>query len=105
MGVCCGSDSTPAGPPCAVRRVPALAGLFLILTFHRRLGGFERRDNLVKHHYLEIALTLYFILGLVGYSNIGGIGAEIDSSQKPSFLRRILVVLFWPLAMVGAIEG
>jgi hypothetical protein len=70
-----------------------------------RLGGVERRDNLVKHHYLEIALALYCILGLLGYSNIGGVGAEIDSSRKPSFLHRILVILFWPLAMIGAIEG
>ena len=59
----------------------------------------------MKHHYLEIALALYFLLGLLGYSNIGGVGAEIDSSLKPSFLRRILVILFWPLALIGAIEG
>ena len=59
----------------------------------------------MKHHFLEIALALYFILGLLGYSNIGGVGAEIDSSPKPSFPRRLLVILFWPLAMIGAIEG
>jgi hypothetical protein len=59
----------------------------------------------VKHHYLEIALTLYFVFGLLGYSNIGGIGADLERTRKPSFLRRILVILFWPLAMIGAIEG
>ena len=59
----------------------------------------------MKHHYLEIALALYFIFGVLGYSNIGGASVELDSHKKPSFLRRVLVILFWPLAMIGAIEG
>jgi hypothetical protein len=56
-------------------------------------------------HYLEIALAVYFLLGLLGYSNIGGVGADLDASKKPSLFRRSLVILFWPLAMIGAIEG
>ena len=59
----------------------------------------------MKHHFLEIALALYFVFGLLGYSNIGGVGAALDSSKKPSLFRRFLVILFWPLAMIGAIEG
>jgi len=64
-----------------------------------------RDDLMMKHHYLEIVLTVYFLLGLLGYSNIGGVGAAFDASKKPSLFRRLLVILFWPLAMIGAIEG
>jgi hypothetical protein len=59
----------------------------------------------MKHHYLEIVFTFYFVFGLLGYSNIGGVGANLDSSKRPSLVRRFLVILFWPLAMIGAIEG
>lgn len=59
----------------------------------------------MKHHYLEIAVTLYFIFGVLGFSNIGGAGAELEPARKPSLFRRLLVILFWPLAMIGAIEG
>lgn len=59
----------------------------------------------MRHHVLEIALAVYFLLGVLGYSNIGGVGASLESSNKPSLFRRFLVILFWPLAMIGAIEG
>jgi hypothetical protein len=59
----------------------------------------------MKHPVLDIALTLYLLFGLLGYSNIGGVGADLDSSKKPSLLRRFFVILFWPLAMIGAIES
>jgi hypothetical protein len=64
-----------------------------------------RDDLIMRHHYLEIAFTVYFLLGLLGYSSIGGVGADLDASKKPSLVRRFLVILFWPLAMIGAIEG
>jgi hypothetical protein len=59
----------------------------------------------VRHLYLDIAVAIYLVLGLLGYSSIGGIGAELDPVKKPSRVRRVLVILLWPLAMIGVIEG
>ena len=60
----------------------------------------------MSHHYLEITIAIiYLIIGLLGYSGASGVGAELEPAKKPSFLRRILVILFWPLAMIGAIES
>jgi len=50
-------------------------------------------------------IAIYIVLGLLGYLTISGTGAGVDGKQKPSLLRKAAVVLLWPLAMIGAIEG
>ena len=59
----------------------------------------------MHHPYWEIALVLYFLVGVIGYGTIGGAGAELEPAKKPSLFRRALIVVLWPLAMIGAIEG
>jgi hypothetical protein len=54
---------------------------------------------------LQIGIAIYFALGLLGYLTISGTGAGVDGQQKPSLARKAMVVLLWPLAMIGAIEG
>jgi hypothetical protein len=53
----------------------------------------------------HMGIAIYIVLGLLGYLTIGGTGAGVDGKQKPSLLRKAAVVLLWPLAMIGAIEG
>jgi hypothetical protein len=53
----------------------------------------------------HIGVAIYFALGLLGYLTISGTGAGLDGKQKPSLTRKAMVVLLWPLAMIGAIEG
>jgi hypothetical protein len=53
----------------------------------------------------HIGVAIYFALGLLGYLTISGTGAGLDGKQKPSLARKAMVVLLWPLAMIGAIEG
>jgi hypothetical protein len=50
-------------------------------------------------------IAIYIVLGLLGYLTISGTGAGHDGKQKPSLFRKAMVVLLWPLAMIGAIEG
>ena len=45
------------------------------------------------------------VLGLLGYASIGSAGAQLDGSRNPSLLRKLLVILLWPLAAIGAIDG
>ena len=53
----------------------------------------------------DIALAIYLAMGLMGYISISGVGAGSDGKHKPSRMRKVLVILLWPLAMIGAIEG
>jgi len=54
---------------------------------------------------ISIAICIYLLLGVLGYWGNGGTsGIELVGGKKPSLARRVLVVLFWPLAMIGAIE-
>lgn len=55
-------------------------------------------------HYFYIGIVIYLVLGLLGYGVFGSAGAALEPSKKPSILRRTMVILFWPLAMIGAIE-
>ena len=55
-----------------------------------------------NHH---IGIAIYLALGLLGYTSIGGVGAQLEGEKKPPLWRKAIVVLFWPLAMIGAIEG
>jgi hypothetical protein len=55
---------------------------------------------------IYIAITIYLSLGILGYwGNSGTSGIELLGGKKPSLIRRIFIVLFWPLAMIGAIEA
>jgi hypothetical protein len=53
----------------------------------------------------HLGIAIYMVLGLLGYLTISGTGAGFDGRQKTSFWRKAMVVLLWPLAMIGAIEG
>ncbi|HTZ33852.1 MAG TPA: hypothetical protein VMH31_15440 [Methylomirabilota bacterium] len=56
--------------------------------------------------WIYIAITIYLMLGVLGYwGNSGNSGIELVGGRKASLLRRVCVVLFWPLAMIGAIEA
>ena len=56
--------------------------------------------------WIYIAVSIYLLLGVLGYwGNSGTAGIELVAGKKPSLLRRICIVLFWPLAMIGAIEA
>jgi hypothetical protein len=52
----------------------------------------------------EIGIAIYFALGLLGYISIAGTGDRVGSKKTPSFWGKVLVIVFWPLAMVGAID-
>ncbi|MGH9678558.1 MAG: hypothetical protein ACRD4Y_01265 [Candidatus Acidiferrales bacterium] len=62
----------------------------------------EARQNMNFHY---IAIAIYLALGLFEYNTIGGVGAHLDGEKKPPLWRRLLVIVLWPLAMIGAIEG
>lgn len=56
--------------------------------------------------WIYIAISIYLLLGVLGYwSNSSAAGIELLGGKKPTLLRRICIVLFWPLAMIGAIEA
>jgi hypothetical protein len=56
--------------------------------------------------WIYIAISIYFLLGVLSYwGNSGTTGMELVSGKKASLLRRACIVLFWPLAMIGAIEA
>jgi len=54
-------------------------------------------------HLRYVALVIYLVLGLFGYASYGGVGTGLDGKQKTPVWRKALVVLLWPLAMIGAI--
>lgn len=56
--------------------------------------------------WIYIALSIYLLLGVLSYwGSSGSTGIELVGGKKASTFRRICIVLFWPLAMVGAIEA
>jgi hypothetical protein len=55
---------------------------------------------------LYMAIGIYLLLGILGYWGQSSVsGMELVKGRKASLIRRICVVLFWPLAMIGAIEA
>lgn len=55
---------------------------------------------------LYIAISVYLLLGVLGYwGNSGTSGIELVGGKRASLVRRVFVVLLWPLAMIGAIEA
>ena len=55
--------------------------------------------------WIYIATSVYIVLGLLGFASIGSAGARLEGRRNPSLLRKVLVILLWPLAAIGAIEG
>ena len=68
----------------------------------RHRGTYVTSPAMDKHY---IAISIYLVLGLLGYTSVGGVGAHVAGEKKPPIWRRALVILLWPLAMIGAIEG
>jgi hypothetical protein len=67
---------------------------------------YESKSPLWAMRLIYIAICIYLLLGILGYwGNSGTAGIELVGGKKPSFVRRVFVVLFWPLAMIGAIEA
>jgi hypothetical protein len=56
-------------------------------------------------HLRYILIGIYLVFGLFQYASIGGAGAQLDGTKKPPLWRKLLVIVLWPLAMIGAIEG
>ena len=54
------------------------------------------------HH---IGLVIYLAFGLFGFMSIGGIGAKRKGEKKTPLWKKLMAVVFWPLAMIGAIDG
>jgi hypothetical protein len=57
---------------------------------------------MISHH---IGLAIYLGIGLFGFMSIGGLGATREGEKKAPLWRKALAIVFWPLAMIGAIEG
>lgn len=70
----------------------------------RECGGALPSQRVMKLIY--IAITAYLLLGVLGYwGNSSTTGIELVGGKKPSLIRRIFIVMLWPLAMIGAIEA
>ncbi len=54
------------------------------------------------HH---IGLVIYLVFGLFGFMSIGGMGAKREGEKKTPLWKKLMAVVFWPLAMIGAIDG
>jgi hypothetical protein len=52
-----------------------------------------------------IICAIYLVLGVLGYSNISGVGTRLGEDTPQPFWRKVMVVVLWPLAMIGAIDG
>jgi len=57
---------------------------------------------MLTHH---IGLVIYLALGLFGFMSIGGLGVTREGKKKKPLWKKLMAVVFWPLAMIGAIEG
>jgi hypothetical protein len=53
----------------------------------------------------RIGLAIYLAIGLFGFMSIGGLGAKRDGEKKTPLWRKLMAIVFWPLAVIGAIEG
>jgi hypothetical protein len=53
----------------------------------------------------DIGIAIYLALGLLGYIAISGVGTGFNRKQKLSRVNKLLVILLWPLAMIGAIKA
>lgn len=55
-----------------------------------------------SHH---IGLAIYLVFGLFGFMSIGGLGATREGEKRKPLWKKLMAIVFWPLAMIGAIEG
>jgi hypothetical protein len=53
----------------------------------------------------HIFLVIYLACGLFGFISIGGLGARREGEKKAPLWRKLLAIVLWPPAMIGAIEG
>jgi hypothetical protein len=88
------------------------AGAPLLLETKKEKGGSARqgsaRNPLLRFsvmHLRYILAGIYIAFGLLQYSSIGGVAAQLQGAKEPPLWRKVLVILLWPLAMIGAIEG
>jgi len=59
--------------------------------------------SVLSHH---IGLATYLAFGLFGFMSIGGLGAKKEGETKKTPLwKKLVAIVFWPLAMIGAIDG
>ena len=57
---------------------------------------------MLSHH---IGLAIYLAFGLFGFVSIGGLGVRGEGEKRTPLWRKLMAIVFWPLAMIGAIEG
>jgi hypothetical protein len=57
---------------------------------------------MLTHH---IGLVIYLSIGFFGFMSIGGLAAKREGEKKTPLWRKLMAIVFWPLAMIGAIEG
>ena len=55
-----------------------------------------------NHH---VGLAIYLAFGLFGFMPIGGLGAGREGEKRKPLWKKLMAIVFWPLAMIGAIEG
>ena len=60
------------------------------------------KSIMLTHH---IGLAIYLAFGLFGFISIGGLGARREGEKKTPLWRKLMAIVFWPLAVIGAIEG
>jgi hypothetical protein len=68
-------------------------------------GNAKKRRGVKVMKAFEIGIGIYLALGLLGYIGIAGRVTCADPEKKPPLWRRAMVVVLWPLAMIGAIES
>lgn len=66
------------------------------------IEGPAAKSIMLTHH---IGLVIYLAFGLFGFMSIGGLGAKRGGEKKTALWRKLMAIVFWPLAMIGAIEG
>lgn len=57
---------------------------------------------MLTHH---VGLVIYLSIGFFGFMSIGGLAAKREGEKKTPLWRKLMAIVFWPLAMIGAIEG
>ena len=66
------------------------------------LGEPGAKTVVFTHH---IGLVIYLAFGLFGFMSIGGLNAKRQGEKKTPLWKKLMAIVFWPLAMIGAIEG
>jgi len=69
--------------------------------------GIARQSKEVSRSVVRIYMIIgavYLVLGILGYSNISGVGASVGKQAPTPLWRKVMVVVLWPLAMIGAID-